>query len=58
MIYAVDQGDYRGAEEIQELWLREAETRCRQIDAGTVELIPGEEVLARLKAKIVPENGC
>jgi putative addiction module component (TIGR02574 family) len=34
--------------EIDELWAAEAERRIAEIDAGQVELIPGEEVFARL----------
>ncbi|HMB54565.1 MAG TPA: addiction module protein [Thermoanaerobaculia bacterium] len=34
-------------EEIERLWLREAQERMRQIDAGEVELIPADEVLYR-----------
>jgi putative addiction module component (TIGR02574 family) len=34
--------------EIDELWAAEAERRIDEIDAGQAELIPGEEVFARL----------
>jgi putative addiction module component (TIGR02574 family) len=34
--------------EIDELWAAEAERRIAEIDAGQVELIPGEEVFAKL----------
>jgi hypothetical protein len=36
--------------EIEQLWLEEASRRDRELDAGTVEAIPAEEVLARAKA--------
>jgi hypothetical protein len=37
--------------EIEQLWLEEASRRDRELDAGTVEAIPAEEVLARAKAR-------
>ncbi len=37
--------------EIEPLWLEEASHRDRELDAGTVEAIPAEEVLARAKAR-------
>jgi len=37
--------------EIEQLWLEEAVRRDRELDAGTVEAIPAEEVLARAKAR-------
>ena len=52
LIHSLDQGDGRAADEVEQLWLREAEGRCRQIDAGAVELLPAEEVLGRLRAKL------
>jgi putative addiction module component (TIGR02574 family) len=38
--------------EVEEAWDREADRREAQIADGTVRLIPGEEVLARLRAKL------
>ncbi len=35
--------------EIERLWLREAEYRCRRIDTGKVELIPAQDVLDSLR---------
>jgi hypothetical protein len=37
--------------EIERLWLAEAEERCRQIDAGEVQLIPANEVLESLRKR-------
>ncbi len=37
--------------EINRLWVEEAERRVSQIEAGKVELIPGEQVFARIRAK-------
>jgi hypothetical protein len=38
-------------DEIEALWLQEAEERCRQIDAGEVELVPADDVLKRLRKR-------
>ncbi len=38
-------------EQIDRLWAEEAERRVSQIDAGKVDLIPGEEVFTRIRAK-------
>ena len=37
--------------EIEQLWLEEAARRDRELDAGTVQALPAEEVLARAKAR-------
>ena len=37
--------------EVEQLWLEEASRRDRELDAGTLEAIPAEEVLARAKAR-------
>ena len=37
--------------EIDRLWAAEAEQRVSQIDRGYVELIPGEEVFAKIRRK-------
>ncbi len=37
--------------EIDRVWAKEAERRVAQIDRGEVELIPGEEVFAKLRQK-------
>ncbi len=37
--------------EVNRLWVEEAERRVSQIEAGQVELIPGEQVFARIRAK-------
>lgn len=37
--------------EINRLWVEEAEPRVSQIEERQVELIPGEQVFARIRAK-------
>jgi putative addiction module component (TIGR02574 family) len=37
--------------EVNRLWVEEAERRISQIEAGKVELIPGEQVFAKIRAK-------
>lgn len=37
--------------EIDRLWAAEAEQRVSQIDRGDAELIPGEEVFAKIRRK-------
>ena len=39
-------------EEVSAAWDAEIARRIAEIDAGTVELIPGEEVLARIDEKL------
>ena len=34
------------------LWLEEIDRRCQEIDEGTAELIPAEEVFAELRARL------
>ena len=45
--------DYEEDFEISKDWMNEIKHRCREIDNGTVKLIPGEEVLEKLKSKYV-----
>ena len=37
--------------EINRLWAEEAERRVSQLESGNVDLIPGEQVFARIRAK-------
>jgi predicted transcriptional regulator len=37
--------------ELEQLWLDEAESRCRAIDAGKMELLPGDEVMKEARAR-------
>lgn len=37
--------------EVNQLWVEETERRVSQIEAGNVELIPGEQVFAKIRAK-------
>jgi Putative addiction module component. len=37
--------------EIEQLWFEEAARRDRELDAGTVQSLPADEVLARAKAR-------
>ncbi len=45
------------AEEIERLWAAEIRERIRQIDAGEVELIPAEKVLADLRRRLEERKG-
>ena len=37
--------------QVNRLWVEEAERRVSQIEAGEVEVIPGEQVFAKIRAK-------
>jgi len=37
---------------IEQSWIEEANERCRQIDAGEVELLDGAEVMRELRARL------
>ena len=37
--------------EVDRLWIEEAERRVSQIEAGEFEVIPGEQVFAKIRAK-------
>jgi putative addiction module component (TIGR02574 family) len=39
--------------DIDKMWAEEAERRVSQIDRGEVQLIPGEEVFAKIRRKYV-----
>jgi hypothetical protein len=43
--------DELSAAEIERLWLEEAARRDHELDAGTVQALPADEVLARAKAR-------
>jgi putative addiction module component (TIGR02574 family) len=45
-------GDASSQDEIDASWDEEIKRRIEEIDSGTVELIPAEQVLAELRAKI------
>jgi putative addiction module component (TIGR02574 family) len=38
-------------QQIQELWLDEAERRDEELEAGTVQAVPGPEVFARIRRR-------
>ena len=40
---------------IEEAWEMEADRREAQLAEGSVQLVPGEEAHARLKAKLLPD---
>lgn len=42
--------DTLSPEEIDELWLDEAERRLKELDAGRVQLVPAEEVYRKAQA--------
>ena len=44
-------------EEVKAAWDTEIARRIAEIDAGTVEFIPGEEVLARIDSKLRKVGG-
>ncbi len=44
--------DELSPEEVEQLWLEEAERRLREIDEGRVRTIPGEQVLAEARARL------
>ena len=46
-------GDESSAEEIEASWKIEGERRVAEIDSGTAKLIPMEDVLARMDARIL-----
>jgi putative addiction module component (TIGR02574 family) len=43
--------DWEDQKRIDAIWAEEAERRVRAIDEGRVKLIPGEEVLAKLRSR-------
>ena len=43
--------DGLSAAEIEQLWFEEAARRDRELDAGRVQSLPADEVLARAKAR-------
>ncbi len=43
--------DGLSAAEIEQLWFEEAARRDRELDVGTVQSLPADEVLARAKAR-------
>jgi putative addiction module component (TIGR02574 family) len=49
--------DDREDPERERLWIEEIERRCREIDEGKVELIPGEQVLAEIRARLASTKG-
>jgi putative addiction module component (TIGR02574 family) len=48
------EGDVESPEEIEKLWLAEAERRFRELRDGVVEGIPAGEVFAQLRTKLRP----
>jgi putative addiction module component (TIGR02574 family) len=44
--------DNEAQKRIDAIWAEEAERRAQAIDDGRVKLIPGDEVLAKLRARI------
>ena len=39
--------------EVEEAWAREADRREREIDSGEVEVIAGDEMMERLRARLI-----
>lgn len=48
------EGSVESPEEIEKLWLAEAERRFRELRDGVVQGIPAQEVFAQLRAKLRP----
>lgn len=46
------EGSVESPEEIEKLWLAEAERRFRELKDGVVQGIPAQEVFAQLRAKL------
>lgn len=46
------EGSVESPEEIEKLWLAEAERRFRELRDGVVQGIPAQEVFAQLRAKL------
>jgi putative addiction module component (TIGR02574 family) len=44
--------DWEQQKQIDAIWAEEAERRAQAIDEGRVKLIPGDEVLAELRARV------
>jgi putative addiction module component (TIGR02574 family) len=38
--------------ELEEEWAREADRRVAELDSGAVEAVPGEQAMARLRARL------
>jgi len=51
LIESLEEAEAVDESEIERLWLAEAEERCRQIDAGQMQLIPADEVLESLRKR-------
>ena len=43
--------DFEADFPLSDEWRREIERRCREIDAGAVDPVPGDEVMEALKAR-------
>ena len=49
--HLIESLDVEDQERINRLWAEEAERRNREIEDGTVQAIPGEEVMNRLRSR-------
>ena len=49
--HLIESLDTEEQERINRLWAEEAERRNREIEDGTVQAIPGEEVMNRLRSR-------
>ena len=47
----MDQSMWEDAEEIEKLWVAEAQRRAKEIDDGSAKTIPAEVVIRELRAK-------
>ncbi len=51
LITSLEEAEDVDEQEIEQLWLAEAEERCRQIDAGETKLLSAEDVIAQLRRR-------
>lgn len=50
--YLIESLDGPEDEDVKDAWRQEVERRIDQIDCGEVQLIPGDEVFARLRRRL------
>ena len=40
--------------EVEQAWLLEADRREKELEAGAVQIVPGDQAIARFRAKLAP----
>lgn len=53
LLDSLDDLDDSSEAEIEQLWIEEALRRAAQLESGTAKSVPAEEVIARLRARLV-----